>query len=136
MKLRFGDRLIKPIWAEFSRIQILKIHNIYELKVSKFIYRCVISKDTPVNFHHWFIPTIHVHHHITRSKFKYINSDNLINTNNLFIPGTRTSHYGLKQIKSQGPKIWNIIPPMIWFDASYAKFSNDLKKFFIAKIDN
>ena len=53
-----------------------------------------------------------------------------------FIPGTRTSHYGLKQIKSQGPKIWNSIPPIIRVDTSYAKFSNDLKKFFIAKIDN
>ena len=76
--------------ALFLKLQILKIHNVYELKVSKFIYRCVISEDTPVNFHHWFIPTVQVHRHITRSKFKYINSNNLINTNNLFIPGTRT----------------------------------------------
>ena len=82
----------------FLKLQILKIRDIFELKISKFIYRCFISKDTPVNFHHWFIPTTQVHHHNTGTKSKII-GDNIINTNNLFIPITRTTHYGLKQIK-------------------------------------
>ena len=44
---------------------------------------------------------------------QYIDIENSILTNNLFIPIARTSHYGLKLIKVQGPKIWNDIPPSI-----------------------
>ena len=59
----------------------------------------------------WFKLTTQVHNHHTRSQ--YIDIENHILTNNLFIPTARTSHYGLKLIKVQGPKIWNDIPPSI-----------------------
>ena len=44
---------------------------------------------------------------------KYIDIDNSIATNNLFIQTARTTHYGLKLIKVQGPIIWNFISPVI-----------------------
>ena len=58
---------------------------------------------------------------------KEVSIDNLITTNNLFIPTARTSHYGLKLIKIQGPKIWNEIPPLIRNISSPKLFINKLK---------
>ena len=82
--------------------QLLKVHDIFKMTITKFIYNC-LNKTSPVNFQSWFKLTVQVHNHNTRSQ--YINIDKLITTNNLFIPTARTSHYGLKLIKVQGPKI-------------------------------
>ena len=65
----------------------------------------------PINFQTWFKLTTQFHSHNTRSQ--YIEIGNSITMNNLFIPSARTSHYGLKLIKVQGPKIWNEIPSLI-----------------------
>ena len=78
------------------------------MRISNFIYNC-LNKTSPVNLQLWFRLTIQVHNHNTRSH--YINLEKSRYTNNLFIPTARTSHYGLKLIKVQGPKIWNEIPP-------------------------
>ena len=77
----------------FYKLEILKIQDIFKVKIGKFIYRC-LNKNITTNFHNWFILTIQIHNHNTRSKF--MNSGQLINSINLFIPTARTSHYGLK----------------------------------------
>ena len=70
-----------------------------------------LNKHNPTNFHSWFILTRQTHRHNTRSKF--IDIESSIISNNLFIPIARTTHYGLKSLKVQGPKIWNMIPPTL-----------------------
>ena len=64
----------------------------------------------PVNFHNWFKINYERHGCITRSN---ININAAIKINNLFIPSVRTTNYGLKQLKSSGPRIWNVLPTMI-----------------------
>ena len=37
----------------FSKLEILKIKYIFNLQITKFIYKC-LNLDTPANFHDWF----------------------------------------------------------------------------------
>ena len=67
----------------FFKLEILKIQDIFLVRIGKFIYKC-LNKKNPINFHDWFILTTEIHNHHIRSKF--MNSDQLINTKNLFIP--------------------------------------------------
>ena len=78
------------------KLEIHKIQNIFKVKIGKFIYKC-LNKTIPIDFHDWFILTTEINNHNTRSKF--MNSDQLINIRNLFIPTARTSHYGLKKLR-------------------------------------
>ena len=94
----------------FFKLEILKIQDIFKVKIGKLINKCLKKKNS-INFHDWFILTTEIHDHNTRSKF--MNSDQLINTKNLFIPTARPSHYSLKKIKVHGAKIWNVLPPDI-----------------------
>ena len=92
----------------FFKLEILKIQYLFKLKIAKFIYKC-LNKNTPINVQNWFTLATQTHNYNNRSKF--IVSDQLVNTKHLFIPIAQTLHYGLKQIKVQGAKIWNDLPP-------------------------
>ena len=107
---RHSDYSFPPSNPLFFKEQLLKVPDIFKMRIANVIYNC-LNKTSPVNFQLWFRLTIQVHNHNTRSQ--YINLDKSIYTNNLFIPTARTSYYGLKLIKVQGPKIWNEIPPII-----------------------
>ena len=91
----------------FYKMEIHKIHDIFKLMITKFIFNCLNEKN-PINFHAWYILTSQVHTHNTRSKF--IDILNFVTTRTLFVPTARTSYYGLKLLKVQGPKIWNKLP--------------------------
>ena len=108
----------------FQKLEILKVHDLFKINLAKFVYNS-LNKLNPINFHSWFKLTSHIHNHNTRSKF--IDIDNLKATNNLFIPSARTTHYGLKSIKFQGPKIWNEISPLIRNNTSPKSFVKSLK---------
>ena len=60
----------------FLKLEILKIQDLFKVKIGKFIYKCQI------------------HNYNTGSG--YTDTDKLLSTKNLFIPTARTSHYGLK----------------------------------------
>ena len=108
----------------FFKLEILKIQDLFKLKISKFIYKS-LNKDNPLNFHNWFILTSQIHNYNTRSKF--IGSEQLISSNNLFIHTARTSHYGLKKIKVYGGKIWNELPPDLRVTNPCGLFNTKLK---------
>ena len=67
----------------FFKLEILKIQDLFKLKIAKFIYKC-LNKNTPINFQNWFTLATQTHNYNTRSKF--IVSDQLVNTKHLFIP--------------------------------------------------
>ena len=94
------------------------------MNVSKFIFKC-LNKTNPNNFHSWYILSSQVNNHNTRSR--YIDINTLITTRSLFIPFSRTKHYGLNQLKVQGPKIWNNISPLIRNNTSIKIFLKELK---------
>ena len=60
-----------------------------------------------------------IHEHSTRSNF---NVNNGIIINNLFVPSANTSNYGLKQLKVNGPRIWNKLPSYLKNDSSLNVF--------------
>ena len=94
-------------------MEILKVQDIFRLRITKFIFNCLIKK-TPSNFYSWFNLTNDTHNHNTRSK--YIDIDKYIKTRSLFVPTARTTHYGLKLTKVLGSKLWNNLPPLLRVD--------------------
>ena len=109
----------------FYIMEIHKIQDIFKIMIAKFIFNCLNEKN-PVNFHSWYILTTQMHRHNTRSKFIDIQNHTLTRT--LFVPTARTSKYGLKLLKVQGPKIWNRIPPVLRISTSIIGFIKNYKK--------
>ena len=64
----------------FFKLEILKIQDLFKVKIDKFIYKCV-NNNTPINFHNWFLYTTQIHNYNTRSG--YIDTNQLIITKNL-----------------------------------------------------
>ena len=113
-----------PTSGLFSELSLLKIKDIFTLQISKFIHKC-INFDIISNFNNWFKLNCETHSYQTRSNFNHSNNSS---TNNLYIPFGRTTNYGLKSIKINGPKIWNNIPAEIRNIKSLFQFKMTLKK--------
>ena len=101
MDLREQDYSFPSSDPLFFKLEIFKTQDIFKIKISKFIYKC-LDKNISINFHNWFMLTTQIHNYNTRSKF--IIGDQLINMKNLFIHTASTSHYGLKKLKFKGLK--------------------------------
>ena len=113
----------------FTKLEILKVSEIYKYQVAKLIYKC-INAIAPANFQNWF-KINHIRHcHNTRSN---INIDVGIKINNLFIPSARITHYDLRQLKVNGPRIWNVLPTNIKNITSLPVFSKKLKTHYISE---
>ena len=97
--------------------------------MSKFVLKC-INGTTPIQFHDWFKLSHVIHEHSTRSIFD-VNEG--LSINNLFIPSARTTNYGLKQLKVNGPRIWNKIPSSLKNITSVSVFLNKLKDYYISR---
>ena len=121
-------KYFQPSDPLFYKIEIHKIHDIFKLMISKFIYNC-LNGITPENFHSWYKLTNQMHAHNIRSK--YIDIENSVVTRTLFIPTAGTSHYGLKLLNVQGPKIWNKLPPSLRINTSVNSFIKEHKMFLI-----
>ena len=100
----------------------------FTLHISKFIYKC-LSQETPENFHDWFKLNCDSHSYNTRSNITDIN--NITKSNNLFIRSARTSFYGLRLIKIEGPKLRNEIPKSIRSKTSIKPFIKCLKNYMV-----
>ena len=105
----------------FLKLSIMKIHNIFKLKLITFVYKCLYQIH-PVNFYNWFIFSNRIHSHITRSSTQ----------NNIFIPQIRTTNYGLKSIKYNGAKSWNTLNSNIKFSNDIATFTRLLKEYLVS----
>ena len=87
-----------------------------------------LNLDSPEIFHDSFKLNYESHPYSTRSNFTDIN--NSTKSNKIFIQSARTSFYGLRLIKVEGPKIWNSIPKTIRNNNSVKSFVNMPKKLF------
>ena len=111
---RQEDYSFMPSDPLFFKMEILKVQDIFRLRITKFIFLC-LNKKTPSNFYSWFNLTNNdTHNHNTRSK--YIDIDKSIKTRSLFVPIARTTHYGLKLTKVLGSKLWNNLPSILRVD--------------------
>ena len=109
--------------------EILNVKYIFTLQISKFIYRC-LNLDTPDNFREWFKLNYVSHPYNTRSN---LDINNIVKSNNMFILGARTSFYGLRLIKVEGPKLWNALPKYIYNNNSLISFVKCLKNDLLQK---
>ena len=126
---RLDDFSFPPSNPLFKLLGFLKVQDIFKLRISKFIFKC-LNKTSPDLFHSWFNTTSNIHQHDTRSKFA--NFDDNLNTRTLFIQNVRTTRYGLKQTKVLGAKIWNDLPSNLGMDnITIVTFSKELKKHLI-----
>ena len=89
----------------FLELGLIKINDIFILQILKFIHKCM-NFNIIGNFDKWFKLKKDVQSHLTKTNYKAFHES----TNNLSIPFGRTTHYGLKQIKVKGPKLWNSLP--------------------------
>ena len=113
----------------FVKLETLKVMDIHKYQVAKFIFKC-INKLTPINFYDWYI----INHE--RCGFNYntrlnFNTDDNIHIKNLFVPYARTSNCGLKQLKVNGPRIWNELPNDIKNTTSLTPFLRKVKLHYI-----
>ena len=107
----------------FMELKLLKIKDIFILQISKFIHKC-LNLNIISNFDNWFKLNCVTNNYRTRSNFNLSNNSS---TNNIFIPFVRTTYYGLKSIKINGPKIWNNLPVDLRTIKSLSKFKSLLK---------
>ena len=101
---------------------------IFLLFIAKFIHKC-LNLDSSEIFHDWFKLNYESHPYSTTSKFTDIN--NSTKSNNIFIQSARTSFYGLRLIKVEGPKIWNSIPKIICNNNAVKSFVKCLKNYLV-----
>ena len=106
----------------FIKLNILKFHDIYRLKLIMFAYKC-LYRILPINFYDWFLFTNRIHNHNTRSN----------RNNNLFLPRISTTNYGLKSIKYNGAKIWNTLHDNIKRTNDYVTFKKLLKEYLLSQ---
>ena len=109
----------------FKRLELLKVEDIFKLQINKFIFKC-LNNTAPINFENWFTKRTEIHNYNTRSSVV----DNY-STNNLYYSYVRTT-YGLKQIKVNGPRIWNSLPNDMRNITSLPVFLRQVKNFYFS----
>ena len=126
---------LNPSDPLFTELGILKIHDVFKLHVSKFIYDC-LSHSTPSMFWNWFMYNFHIHSYNTTSNStinmkNYFEIDSVIQTNILHTQCSNLVNYGAKMIKVAGPLLWNSLPEYIRNSESICIFKFNLKKFLL-----
>ncbi len=105
-----------PSTPIFSDFKILKLYDLFYLKLLIFVYESV-NKISPVCFHNFFEILSSVHQYNTRQASK----------GDIFITRENTVLYGLRSIRYAGAKAWNDIPYLIKISPSSMNFRSKLK---------
>ena len=103
----------------FSDLKILKLHDLFQLKLLCFVYESV-HEISPICFHNFFKSLESVHQYDTRQAGK----------DNIFQTQKNTSQYGLRSVSYYGAKCWNDIPVNIKRSPSVSVFRSKLKTYF------
>ena len=112
------EHFTSPSTPLFSDLKILKLRDLFQLKLLSFVYDCV-NKVSPSCFHSFFDLVQSVHKHCTRQATK----------NDIFLTQKNTSQYGLRSVRYFGAKCWNDIPMDIKKSPSTISFRLKLKAF-------
>ena len=91
---------LRPSDPIFSKLNFLKLEDIFKFQVSKFVFKCLYG-NIPLQFPNWFTLNYEKYGHRTRSNY---NTNNGIFIKSLFVPSARTTNYGLKQLRVTGPR--------------------------------
>ena len=93
------EHFTSPTTPLFSDLKILKLRDLFQLKLLSFVYGCV-NKISPSRFHPFFNLVQSVHQLGTRQTTK----------NDFFLTLKNTAQYGLRLVRCFGAKCWNDIP--------------------------
>ena len=128
---------LNPSEPLFLALEILKIHDVFKLQLTKFVFDC-LSFNTPVNFRNWFTlnHTVHNYNTIANSLVNINNKFDFkvvsVNTNNiLHTQASNLVNYGSKKLKVAGPILWNSLPEKIRNSPSIFTLKSRFKKFLI-----
>ena len=113
--------LSTPSTPIFLELHLLKLHDLFEMKLLTFVYESV-NKLSPPCFHEFFYMLTQIHQHDTRQAGK---GDILLTRKN-------TSRYRLKSIRYAGAKSWNSISHVIKQAPTVISFRRKLKLHFFA----
>ena len=115
VKLIDGGNYLDRATPYYTKLNILKLPDLYKLEIAKFVHR-LMHNTLPQSFSNFFIKEDQVNNHTTRSSS---------NPNNLYIPCYKTNRIQ-RSIKYQGVKVWNSIPVEIQ-NLSKSRFKIKLK---------
>ena len=101
----------------FKQLKLLKLNNLHQLKVSKYMY-CLSKGTLPSPIIHIVTYNTNIHSHHTR------------NRDNPHIHARRTN-IAAKSLRHKGPQIWYKLPNEIKTAKSLASFTNKFTKFII-----
>ena len=107
-----------PSTPIFSDLKILKLQDLFHLKLLSFVYECV-NKISPSCFHSFFELVGSGHQYGTRQVIK----------SNIFLTQKNTLQYGLRSVRYCGAKCWNNIPVDIKQSPSVSSFRQKIKAF-------
>lgn len=116
------EHFTSPSTPIFSDLKILKLQDLFQLKLLCFVYDCV-NKISPNCFHNFFESVTNVHQYGTRQASK----------NDIFLNRKNTLQYGIRSVRFFGAKSWNNIPVDIKTSSSAFSFRQKLKAFLFMK---
>ena len=111
-------KVIEAQVIDFADLKILKLHDLFQLKLLSFVYDCV-NRTSPSCFHSSFDLVESVHLYGTRQVTK----------NDIFVTQKNTLQYGIRSVRYCGAKCWNDIPVNIKRSPSANIFRQKLKAF-------
>ena len=112
------EHFTSPTTPLFSDLKILKLRDLFQLKLLTFVYNCV-NKISPSCFHSFFDLVESVHQQGTRQ----------VSKNYIFLTQKNTLQFGLRSVRYYGAKCWNDIPVDIKRSPSSISFRRKLKAF-------
>ena len=107
-----------PSMPIFSDLKILKLHDLFQSKMLRFVYDC-INKIAPSYFHSFFELVDSVHQYSTRQA----------TNNDIFLTQMNTLQYGLRSVRYFGAKCWSDIPVEIKKSPSANNFRQKVKAY-------
>ena len=119
--MTFSSRMVYDLNPMYSKLNILKLNDVYKLEVAKFMYRYQNGK-LPENFDHLFINLDSIHKYGTRQS----------TNQGFYMIRTRTKK-GKNKIQYSGPLLWNEINLDIKQCPNLHAFSKKYKIFLIDK---
>ena len=109
-------KFTSPSTPIFSELKILKLYDLFHLKLLTFVYESV-NLISPTVFHNFFVTLSHAHQYDTRQA----------RGGDVFMMRKNTLQYGLRSIRYAGAKSWNNIPFKIKQSPSVMIFRRAMK---------
>ena len=110
------NKFAAPSTPIFSELKILKLYDLFYLKLLSFVYEC-INKTSPSYFHDYFTLLSSVHQYDTRQA----------RMGGIFLNRRNTLQYGIRSVRYTGTKSWNELPIIIKQCPSKLRFRQQLK---------